>query len=150
MGGELWVRVHPHHSITAETWTKAMAKLDAHVEENKCEQTEHGPDIAYQYHTFLVVRRQWSGPKDSITTNMSGRRNRSNEAFPMLYQIIRVLQEAFPGQIALVVCDGFANNDEYDFYLDGCFLCAKGGAHRLKWNKWPWANDCDASFDATF
>lgn len=81
-------------------------------------------------------RLAWTWGPGAIENNLGGRRRTD---WRLVAEVCKVLCDHFPGQLALVVCDGMSgyHDDAGDHFYDG--TCKS--FQKLAYDRWPWSRE---------
>ena len=158
MGGEFWLALSEDNQVTEYTWTAALRDIvrkfawygdEDHVFERQ------GAEYAFMYidpnypEKNFGLKWEWVPGGGAIESNLNGRRRTD---WRLVVQVCKFLCDQFPGQMALVVSDGFSgcNDDVGSMFYDGTppkptVLSLIGqwpaGWHRVDYKEWPWTGD---------
>lgn len=157
MGGEFWLALSRDNKVTEYTWTAALRDIvrqfgDEYGDEDHV--FEHqGAEYAFMYidpnypGKYFGLKWEWIPGGGAIESNLGGRRRTD---WRLVVQVCKFLCDQFPGQMALVVSDGFSgyNDDQGSMFYDGTppkptvlSLIGRGqrpaGWHEVDYKKWP-------------
>ena len=81
-------------------------------------------------------RLAWTWGPDAIEQHLGGR-NRTD--WRLVAEVCKMLCDHFPGQLALVVCDGMSgyHDDAGDKFYDG----TRKSFQKLDYDRWPWSRE---------
>jgi len=156
MGGEFFLRIREKNNITAESWRAMLRDLVVQMQDkfdsNHVFNAEDSNEIfAFEYtdpvykHKYFGLKWEWS--EDAIANTHFGGRHRDN--WHGVAKVCKFVCDHFPGQLALVVCDGMPgyadccgdNSFFYDGLLEGSIQPFDGfgvPCKKIDYRKWPW------------
>lgn len=166
MGGEFYLVLSKDNRVTEFTWTVALRGIVRKFAENGDEDHEfqcEGADHAFLYidpnfpTKKFGLKWAWVPGGGAIEDNLGGRRRTD---WSVVVKVCKFLCDQFPGQMALVVEDGFCgyNDDEGGKFYDGTpskptVLSLIGlrptGWHMADYKEWPfrWHGDAPSKKD---
>ena len=163
MGGEFFLKCAPNLIINQTKWEQVLKLITADI--NMSETPGRNSKIyAFEYvdpkacfnetsgstgdrnrsndsnHKYFKINWTWS---ETAIENLLGGRSRSD--WSSVRRVCERLCDNFPGQFALVVCDGFSGyrDDEESIYYDGIGRRYK----KVDYNYWPWTDKMRPSED---
>jgi len=141
MGGEFFLTYKPTAIINQEKWVQILREITADSEQGDVPKRDAEKyafeylDPVYQSKSFRVA---WKWGPFAIDNKLGGR---SRSDWSCVRNFCQRLCDNFPGQFALVVCDGFSGYDDAAMmYYDGLGTNYKEGNYEF----WPWTDNCSS------
>ena len=142
MGGEFFLRLREDHKIEQKTWEEALRHVvDTLGVTADVDHRFDGPEYAFEFEDVekwggdpprsKTFRLAWQWGPNAIQSELGGRR-RSD--WSTVAKVCKMLCDHFPGQLALVVCDGMSGYEEKDMFYDGTTRAFR----KLDYSRWPW------------
>jgi hypothetical protein len=152
MGGEFYLAKREDNNINPKCWKRALSnvieKLRMDLYESNCSKVEfnqfgtspYAIEFTDDHYPSKTFKLKWVWGENAIDQHLNGRKRGD---WSMVRTICELLVDHFPGDLALVVCDGFSGyNDDMDIiYYDGI----KHSSNRLgykqgSYQSWPWTS----------